>query len=194
MHGEAIAVPDHGDRSGEHLGSGVGVERYQLWPGAFIDGVFSIPDEVLIGLWREMESTGKHRDLFYSGVVTTSADWVDWIKSPSNYPVFVVDTTRVKIVAIGWLNHVGDGCALAHFCILGMPRAEIGIVVLQYWSNVKVLEVLVGFTPETNRGAVRYAEKIGFKRTGYIPRMCNMVYDGRRVGAVITTYLMQKEA
>ena len=187
-------MQDRGDGSGEHLGCGVGVDRYQLWPAAFVDGKFSVPDAVLEGLWREMERTGKHRSLFYNGLIDDVDGWIGWIKNPANYPVLVVDAVRKNIVAAGWLNNVGDGTALAHFCVFGLPRPEIGKVVLRYWSNVKILRVLVGFTPETNVGAVRFAEMIGFKRNGYIPRMCNMAYEGRCVGAIVTTYLTQEEA
>ena len=170
-------------------------ERYVLWPGVFIGGAFSIPDEVLSSLWLEMVTTGKFRSLFYNGNVTDEAGWSAWIKSSANYPVLVVDTTNHRIVAVEWLNNAVDGAALAHFCILVFPRLEIGKAVLRYWSGISLLRVLIGFTPETNTGAVKYAEGIGFKRSGYIPEMCNMVYEGRRVGAVITTYqTRQKEA
>lgn len=167
-------------------------DRYALWPCAFVDGQFSVPDEVLVCLWREMEATGKHKGLFYNGGVTDEVGWIDWLKSPANYPVLVIDSRRNSIVAVGWLNNTLDGAALAHFCILGLPFPEIGKAVLGYWSSVGVLKVLVGFTPETNTMAIKYAEHIGFNRSGYIPQMCNMVYEGRRVGAVVTTYLTQE--
>lgn len=187
-------MPDRRDGAGDHLGSGAGVERYQLWPAAFVDGAFSIPDVVLEGLWHEMERTGKTRDLFYNGLIRDAAGWLYWVKNPANYPVAVVDAVRNRISAVGWLNNAGDGAALAHFCVLGLPRPEMGRVVLRYWSNVKILRVLIGFTPESNVSAIKYAEKIGFKRSGYIPQMCNMAYEGRYEGAVVTTYLTQEEA
>ncbi len=170
-------------------------ERYQLWPCAFVDGVFSVPDEILRFLWRELEHTGKYRDLFYNGGVSTAEQWIAWIKDKDNYPVFAVDLVSMRIACIAWLNNAVDGAALIHFCMLGLPRPEIGETVLRYWSNIGVLSVIVGFTPETNMAAVKYAKRIGFTVSGYIPKMCNMVYEGRRVGAVVTTYLThQKEA
>lgn len=168
-------------------------DRYALWPGAFIGGQFSIPDEVLASLWREMAATGKHRHLFYNGNVTDEAEWIAWIKDQANYPILAVDTSNHRIICIAWLNNAVDGAALAHFCMLGLPRPEIGKSVLRYWSKMGMLHVLVGFTPETNTGAVRYAEKIGFRRAGYIPAMCNMVYEGRRVGAIVTAYQTRQE-
>ena len=169
-------------------------DRYVLWPAAFVDGVFSVPDETLASLWREIVATGKHRSLFYNGGVTDEVGWIDWIKSPANYPVLVVDSVAGNVVAVGWLNNTLDGAALVHFCVFGWPHPEIGRVVLRYWSSVGILKVLVGFTPETNIAAIKYAEKLGFKRSGYIPLMCNMAYEGRRVGAIVTTYITQQEA
>ena len=163
-------------------------DRYALWPGAFIDGLFSITDELLVSLWREMVTKGKVRRLFYNGNVTDEASWIAWIKSSGNYPLLVVDKFSQRVVCVTWINNVADGAALIHFCILGLPRPEIGKAVLRYWSDVDVLYVLVGFIPETNREAVKYAKRIGFKESGYVPSMCNMVYKGSRVGAVITTY------
>lgn len=168
-------------------------DRYVLWPAAFVGDQFSIPDEVLSSLWREMEEKGKNRNLFYNGNVTDVAGWVAWIKDSANYPILVVDISNHRIVCIAWLNNAVDGAALAHFCMLGLPRPEIGKAVLRYWSGIEILHVLVGFTPETNIGAVKYGEKLGFKRSGYIPKMCNMVYEGRRVGAIVTTYQTRKE-
>ena len=168
-------------------------DRYAIWPAAFVDGVFSVPDPVLISLWREIVAAGKHRHLFYNGLVTDEVGWIEWIKNPGNYPLLVVDSIRSRIVAVAWLNHAVDGVAAAHFCMIGLPRPKIGQVALRYWSSVKILHVLVGFTPETNTGAVKYAESIGFIQSGYIPKMCNMVYEGLRVGAIVTTYQMRKE-
>jgi len=164
-------------------------ERYQLWPAAFVNGSFSVPDEILRFLWREMAQTGKNESLFYNGGVRDEGEWLSWMKNPDNYPVLVIETLSKKIVCIAWLNHIVDGAALVHFCMLGLPRAEIGKTVLRYWSGIGALSVLVGFTPETFTAAIKYAKRIGFVESGYIPLMCNMVYEGRRVGAIITVYL-----
>lgn len=169
-------------------------EKYQLWPAAYVGGQFSVPDEILRFLWREMVRTGKDTALFYNGGVEDEGQWITWLKNPDNYPVLVIDTDTEKIVCIAWMNHAVDGAALVHFCMLGFPRPEIGETVLKYWSGMGALSVLVGFTPETYTAAIKYAKLIGFKESGYIPRMCNMVYEGRRVGAVITTYLVNREA
>jgi hypothetical protein len=169
-------------------------ERYQLWPCAFVNGVFSVPDEILSFLWRELERTGKYRDLFYNGGVATEEQWIAWVKDAGNYPVLAVDLVSMKIAGIAWLNNAVDGAALIHFCMLGLPRPEIGETVLRYWSGMGALSVIVGFTPDTNMAAVKYAKRIGFTVSGYIPKMCNMIYEGRRVGAVVTTYLVKKEA
>jgi hypothetical protein len=168
-------------------------ERYQLWPAAFVGGQFSVPDEILRYLWRELVRTGKDTQLFYNGGVDDEGKWLSWIKATDNYPVLVIDTDVKKIVCIAWLNNAVDGAALAHFCMMGFPRPEIGETVLRYWSGTGALSVLVGFTPENYTAAIKYAKRIGFVESGYIPSMCNMVHEGRRVGAVVTTYLVNRE-
>jgi len=141
-----------------------------------------------------MVRTGKDESLFYNGGVRDEGEWLSWMKCPDNYPVLAIDTDSKKIVCIAWLNHAVDGAALVHFCMLGFPRPEIGKTVLRYWSATGALSVLVGFTPETFTAAIKYAKAIGFVESGHIPAMCNMVYEGRRVGAVVTTYLVKREA
>ena len=168
-------------------------ERYQLWPCAFVDGVFSVPDEILRFLWREMVRTGKDESLFYSGGVRDEGEWLSWVKSPDNYPVLAINTDSKKIVCIAWLNHAVDGAALVHFCMLGFPRPEVGKTILRYWSDIGALYVLVGFTPETFTAVIKYAKAIGFVESGYIPLMCNMAYKEERVGATITTYRTGKQ-
>ena len=193
---QAITVADHGNGDGDDLqcGGGVEGERYKIWPLAKLpDGSYSVPDFVLLRIWDDIFADGRYKSLFYNGGVKTPFDWMAWIKSPANFPVLVVDTMQRKVVCIAWINNAVDGAAMAHFCMLGLPRVEIGKAVLQYWSGVDGLKVLVGFTPESNTGAVKYAKKIGFVESGYIPMMCNMVHEGRRVGAVVTTYLTHQE-
>lgn len=181
-------MPDHGDRSGEHLGSGVGVDRFAIWPIAKIDGGWSAPDELLEKLWHKMVEEGRAAKLFYSGFVRNEYDWIDFLKDPLNIPVIVMDAREKKIASIAWLNNVKDGSAQVHFCMYGPPNPGVGIKAISYYSTFPGLHVIVGVTPEHYTTAIRYAKRIGFKEAGRVPNMLHMAYEGKRSGAVITYY------
>ena len=155
--------------------------------------MWSVPDEILAGLWAQMCQSGKAMRLFYNGTVRTVDEWISWLKEPSNIVVLVADALNKKIACVAWLNNAREGSAQVHFCMLGMPRAEIGVMALNYWASLGPLYVIVGITPESYTDAIRYAEKIGFKKKGEVTNLCNMVYEGRRESGVITEYLPRKE-
>lgn len=168
--------------------------RYFLWPMAQVDGEWSIPDAVWAMVWKRMVESGRVQATFYNGYIRTFDDWLSWVKSPSNIVVLVADSTSKNISVVAWLNNVSEGAAQAHFCFLnGLPRPEIGKMVLSYWSVFPGLHVIIGLTPESHPEAVRYAGMIGFEIQGTIPSFCNLAYEGRRVGAVVSSYPTQRE-
>jgi hypothetical protein len=57
-----------------------------------------------------------------------------------------------------------------------------------------LLKVLVGITPETHFTALKLVRLVGFTIMGTIPNFCDLVYEGKRVGAVISYYLPEAVA
>ena len=170
------------------------MKRYAIWPVVKMDdGLWSAPDVMLEGIWKQMVEEGRFNTLFYTGYVRTLADWMDWCKTPANLMQIVVDVGRTKLAAVTWLNNIKDGTAECHFCMLGPPHPELGRTVLEYWSALPGVKVIVGCTPENYTTAIKYAKRIGFKEAGMIPQALNMAYEGCRVGAVMTYYLTEKE-
>lgn len=168
--------------------------RYYLWPMALVDGEWSIPDQVWAHVWGIMVKTGRAERLFYNGYIRTYDDWILWVKDRSNLVVLAVDSKSKKFACVAWLNNIAEGAAQAHFCFIeSMPRPDIGKSVLAYWSGFPGLYVITGLTPESHPEAVRYAEMIGFAIQGTIPSFCNLAYEGRRVGAVVSSYPIQRE-
>lgn len=169
-------------------------ERYFLWPMAQVDGEWSAPDEVWAQVWGIMVKTGRAERLFYNGYIRTYDDWLAWVKDRSNLVVLVVDSRSKKFACVAWLNNISEGAAQVHFCFLeSLPRPEIGKLVLSYWSGLPGIHVIIGLTPESHPTAVKYAEKMGFTIQGIIPSFCNLAYEGRRVGAVVSSYPIHQE-
>jgi len=167
--------------------------KYAIWPMACIDGQWSIPDDILLGIWKQMVNSGKATKVFYNGTVRNADEWMAWTKSIGNYFVLVVNASEKKIAAVGWINAAHNGYGLAHFCVLGMPRPEMGSLAINYWKSLGYFNVLIGITPETYSGVLRFIEKIGFVRGCTIPYLCELVYEGKIVGGVIS-YFDMKEA
>jgi hypothetical protein len=166
--------------------------RYQLWPLVVENGVCNVPDEILIAVWRKMAIEGKAQKVFYDGHVFNDESWLAFMKSPNNLPVFVMDTVRVKMVFLAWLNNIEDTHALAHFCPLWRFRREAIQMVLDFWKSFKgqdgkpLFDIILGTTPETNPEAVAFVKRFGFQEIGTIPKLCNDIYNSVKCGGVIT--------
>lgn len=171
------------------------MSRFEPWPLVQIDGEWSIPDEILRLVWYKMQKEDKVKAVWYDGGVTSEEEWFEFIKSPVNYPVLIIDKERQEVVMLAWLNGLRDGTAQCHFCILGPYRRGVEKVVMEYWSGWpdgnggRLLKVLIGITPESYDTTLKLVRMAGFTTLETrIPNMCNLIYEGRRVSAVISYY------
>jgi len=162
--------------------------RFDLYPLVQINGQWSIPDEILAGIWKQIEAEDKVKDLMYDGTIKSAFDWVSFLKRPGTFPVLVVDREPKTVVHIAWLRDVFDIGAWAHHCSVGRYQRGAWEAVRDYWhGNFKGLKLLLGLTPETNEKAIKFLTKIcKFTVVGKIPLMCNMAYLGKRVPAIIS--------
>jgi hypothetical protein len=168
---------------------------YQVWPYAQLsDGEWSIPEDILAYTWSELYEHGKVEKVFWAGGVRSFSEFVKFLRLPENHPLFLVEETGGLPVAICWLNGVEGNHALAHFCVLGPFEVSMGHKVLEYWGSFKngngrkVVEVLLGFIPETNIPAIKTVQKIGFKVLGTIPKLCDLPFEHRQVGGTVVYY------
>jgi len=161
---------------------------YQLWPIITQDGMCSVPDVVLHGVWKQMVAEGRAPEhVFYGGWVNSPERFAEFVKLPGVLPVFVIDDEAKKIVFFAWLDGVQDGYASGHFCALGPIRRGAFAAVIDYWRSWGSIRVLIGITPETNEFALRLIRKMGFTSLGgVVPQFCNLATQGRIVGAVIS--------
>lgn len=161
------------------------MSRFEIYPLVQIDGKWTIPDEVLVGIWGQIVSEGKNKDLFYDGTVNTMFEWVEFLKRPGTFPILVVDKAKKIVVHIFWLKDIFDIGAWVHHCSVGKYQRGAWEAARDHWRKYfPHLKLLLGMTPETNEKTIRLLEKIcKFTIVGKIPHMCNFI--DHRVTAVI---------
>lgn len=158
------------------------------------DGRWSIPDEPLVAIWRQIASEGKVGELFYAGGIDTPADFLGFIRSPQIIACIVLDLEMRAPCAIGWLTNASSGSAFVHYCVLGKPRRSAGKALLDYWCTLRapdgqrLFRVLLGITPETHAAALRVIRIMGFTTLGTIPHYCQLDRGRAHCGAVISYY------
>jgi hypothetical protein len=153
--------------------------------------MWSIPDNVMIGVWNKIVDSGRMEQTFYDGFIKNSDDFLDFMKSSTNILVLTAYDDHVEIVSIGWINGISNGIAYAHFCYLGKYIKEAALMTIDFWKNLDSIKVLIGITPEEYVAVLKVIESWGFKSIGIVPSLCEMAYKGKREGGVISYYLME---
>ena len=163
----------------------------KIIPYVLIDGARSIPDSVAEGVYNDMVEKGLARTMFFGGRVTDAKSFLQFLKTPSNVVLTVWNESRIQ--AMAWLNNFGSNYAFGHFCFWpetwGKSTINIGKQILDFWFGFKkgdgehLLDVILGFTPASNRLAIRFIKKIGLTAAAEIP---DMKFGGDREGAVIS--------
>lgn len=165
-------------------------DKFEVYPLIQVEGKWTVPDEVLVGIWGQIVSEGKDKELFYDATIKTPFEWMEFIKRPGTYPILVVDKKKKTVVHIAWLKDVFDIGAWAHHCSVGKYQRGAWEAARDYWKKYfPNLKLLLGITPETNEPAIKFLQKIcKFTVVGKIPLMCNMGYENKRVSAIISYY------
>lgn len=170
-------------------------EDVVLIPFLSVHGVWTINDNTLVDTFRRMIDQRLVRKVFIDGRVQRLEDFMALIKSPHIYPVFAaVDD---KIMGFAWMNAIINNHASCHFCMLkeswGPLAEKIGKEIVSYWfkfpgrdPNSYLFDILLGLTPATNKPALNYIQKVGFKVAGSIPKMCYDSYKDERLPGVIS--------
>lgn len=126
------------------------------------------------------------KDIFYQGPKASREEFLLYLQSPSNLPVFV--EIDFELVALGWLNNLNKNYAVGHFCMLkkvwGKHSLDIGKLILTYWFSLSedketpIYDVLLGVTPRSNEKALNFITKLGFTLNGSFPHLCKPLGDG----------------
>lgn len=138
-------------------------------------GTWSLPENVMVGIFNHMKELGLDKTVFVSGGVDSPLEWMQFIQHSKNV-VHVVGED--KIYQIAWLNSFGCNYAFAHFCCFpaawGKTTVEAGKQSISYWFNdLKApdfqLDVIMGMVPAINNRAIEYVTKLGLIELGTVP-------------------------
>lgn len=163
--------------------------KFEIFPYINVNGEWTIPDNVMAGVWGQIVKEDKAKHLFYDGTIKSEFDFIEFLRRPGTFPVLVVDDKK-QVVHIAWLKDCFEIGAWAHHCSVGPYQRGAWETVRDYWKKYFTnLKLLLGMTPKTNDKAVKFLKKIcKFTVVGEVPHLCNMAYDGERVPGIFSYY------
>lgn len=161
-----------------------------VWPYIKIEDNWTIPIEVIMGVWYRMVELNRVAPTFYDGGVQNVGEFIELMQDKTIYPVLIVSGDKVKFHLLAWLSSFSIGVSLGHFCYLDRYKKEITQLVIDYWRKISLLRVIVGITPESYKLVLKIIQNAGFHIAGKIPEFCNMYYENRIESGVISYYLM----
>ena len=144
---------------------------FTIMPYTKIDGIPTFKDSQLIGMYDRIVDEEKGY-VFSDGTINDGNAFVEMAKRPdtSFYAVYQGET----IVLVVWLNRFEGAMARMNWCsfksVSFETKLEAGRYVIKTLTD-KVVDLLVGYTPASNKGAIKAAELCGGKILGTVPNL-----------------------
>lgn len=168
--------------------------KVDLLPYTEIDGIPTMTNSFIEGLYRRMQEDGTADTVFYDGTVRDAAGFLRKMRY-ENIALYAVYADR-ELAGVLWLNGFEGRFARCHWCVFspywGKGSVEIGkaslrqILALTEGGGRHLYDMLLGVLPSSNERAVAYCLKCGGKRAGAVP---NLVYmDGKSAEGTIIYY------
>lgn len=173
------------------------VHNAKILPYVHLDGVPTLRDSDLLGLYDRMDREGLAGSCYQEGRL----HWLEEMKSRrSLLYVCMGDDGPMGMV---WLNAFRGRYAHSHLVIFRAYHGRANILTAR-WAIQTVLrsrdahgeylwDGFVGMTPETNRLAVAFALRCGFRKVGVVPFGAYDFRQNKSVPAVLTV-LEREEA
>lgn len=156
---------------------------------------WNLSDIQLLGIYFKMLKHRLVNRVFIQGEADTPEKFIEVMKNSRNAVNIVVNDDGECLV-LSWLNKWGFNNAFVHHCffpeVWGEKSVEIGKMVLKYWFDMKkengepILDVIMGKTPENNRLAVKFIQRMGFTIVGTVPKICYDVKSKKKIGAIFS--------
>jgi len=126
------------------------LNKYELLPYVKLDNdEYSIPDALIAFVYNKIIENNKIDIIFYNRSIMTCEEFINYCKKPDNHFSFVVDTKKLQIVFVGWLNNIVDDAASIHFFCIDTYRPAMAQKILEFWKKMGLL--LMGTVPESNK-------------------------------------------
>lgn len=171
------------------------MNKYKLLPYIEIDGIRTFRDSEIMNLFSKTEKDGLIPVVFYEGTVQTPLDFLRMAKAQGT--LFYVLTIGECHVGYVWLNRPENRTIRLHFCVLRefwCESVSLGKYVLDKLSNMKtktgeyIFDLFVGWIPEWNTRASRFANACGWKSFGPVPNAIFNIKNGKSEPAFFYYY------
>jgi len=176
------------------------VENFEMIPYAKHDGVRTLTDSFIMGLFDRMEKDDTARIVFYDKCVTTREQFLTVMKKPSTY--LWVLKVKGDVVGMCWMNNVINKSAVPHWCMFKEywgKSVDIGIYMHEYILHLKkpngeyFLDVLTGLVAPWNKKMRGFCNKIGGVEVGLVPKIIWNGYKNQSEDGIYFYYIRQED-
>ncbi|MFA7256045.1 MAG: hypothetical protein WC047_00520 [Kiritimatiellales bacterium] len=164
----------------------------KIIPYIVVDGIPTMPDSFLAGLYNNLVGDGIEKLAFSDGSVRCADDFVRLFKSGSQL-LFVLTRDESPLV-VGWINTFEGKRAQIHFSVfkrgIGRDHIALGKKMIGHCFSLQIngeflFDVFYGITPTSNKLACRYAKKI-MTVAATIPNFCYNFWDKTSSDGLVT--------
>lgn len=161
-----------------------------LIPYTQINGEWTIPDDLIMGLFDKMVADGNYQTFYLNAAVKSREKFLKTCKNPV-FAVHIIVRDDGVPVTLWVLQGTTNNFAYVHICgFEGATREEkleSAHMSKDYWFSLErdgkpILDVLIGIFPETNKSIKNFAVRAGWKVLGTIPRILYDYWQGKQVG------------
>ena len=141
------------------------------------DGIRTLRDSEVMGLFDRMEAEGRLDIVFYSGEIRDREDFLHIMKHGENRLMALM--ADGEPAGFCWLNRFQNHTAQVHFCFFdgyrGRSAVEIGRYALQRLISFKdregnyIYDAFLGYLPVFNRPGIEFVRQCGAKVLGVVP-------------------------
>lgn len=155
--------------------------EYRFIHTAYIDG-----NGPLEALFDRVRAEGLYEAFFYAHQFDTASAFAEYLRAEAW--AFLIERDG-DLVGFAYLNSFTGKAGFFHFCVFRcgwLHTVEIAKAGLAWLKSERPVEVLIGRTPSSNRLAVRFAKRCGFKIIGTIPKAITLSATNTADDAVIS--------
>ncbi len=157
--------------------------NFSILPYIELDGIRTVPDSKIKGLFDQTVTDCLQDIVFYEGTIKTAESFLAMAKSFGTFFYLLYDDKDV--VGYTWLNRFENKTARQHYCVFKKfwgKSIDIGKFTLESFLKQKdsegdyIFDLLTGFIPAWNKKAINFSLKCGGKTYGEIP---NAIYNAK---------------